>query len=67
MVGRNIVVGGMSGGAGHVGMVTQGYGGTYVEPAIIVMGEVILRMPTRDAILDMADRNQILNLGGREA
>lgn len=33
MVGRNIVVGGMSGGAGHVGMATQGYGGVFDIPA----------------------------------
>jgi len=32
MVGRNIVVGGMTGGAGHTGLVTQGYGGTYTAP-----------------------------------
>lgn len=30
MVGRNIVIAGMAGGAGHVGIVTVGYGGTYI-------------------------------------
>lgn len=41
MVTRNIVIGGMTGGAGHVGMVTQGYGGTYVEPELHVLSAVV--------------------------
>lgn len=32
MVGRNIVIGGMTGGAGQTGMVTKGYGGVYIPP-----------------------------------
>jgi len=47
MVTRNIVIGGMTGGASHVGMVTQGYGGVvgyvvsisvYLTPVNVITG-----------------------------
>lgn len=34
MVVRNIAVNGMSGGVGHIGMMTQGYGGIYIHPSV---------------------------------
>lgn len=40
MVGRNIVIKGMTGGAGHIGIVTLGYGGIWIvspEGTIIVI------------------------------
>lgn len=43
MTGLNIAIGGMSGGAGHVGMVTQGFGGTYIEPVRIIRRVIKLK------------------------
>lgn len=37
MTTRNIVIQGMTGGAGHVGMVTQGFGGTFIPSVARVL------------------------------
>ena len=51
---RNIVIGGMSGGSGHVGMVAQGFGGTYIAPVRIITDIVKLRFADKEKILELA-------------
>ena len=45
---RNIAVSGMSGGAGHVGMVTQGFGGIYIAPVRIIRRVIKLKMARKE-------------------
>lgn len=63
MTTRNIVISGMTGGAGHVGIVTQGFGGVYAEPELIIAGFVTLRFAAKEVVLDLADKVKSLKFG----
>ena len=52
---KNVVVGGMTGGVGHVGVVTQGFGGTYTEPVRIITDIVTLRFAVKEKILELVE------------
>jgi len=60
---RNIAIGGMTGGSGHVGMVTQGYGGTFTAPPPGVI--ISLSLQERGVFMILLERGVSLELKER--